>query len=339
MAKYHISPKTGAPASCRASKKPCPIGGESDHYTTKEEARAGYEAKMREQELPSNTKPSKSGKYSKETVDTWNELRSTKEAIDKYQGQADSLRRARPHFEKAHDNIEKAKETYQPAVHHENGSISYHGPSNEYAREALKSLERTKPWRPNAQDPWYPNSQYPDLKTVDEEISASMRDNERELQEVSGHIARLEAHRDTLQAKVVAETGYSENPRYGTPTGETTKQKWAGKQAGNYSTLPSKDVEVLENAESFCTKCGDSVTYDAKAYRHLHSNGESTCDKAKAEAYTGKKSEYTQIVSVNPKCRYCGTGDPAHSSFRQQSYSDEASCSRCGGVSGYGIGD
>jgi hypothetical protein len=36
MSKYHISPKTGKPAPCRASARACPIGG--DHYPTKVDA-------------------------------------------------------------------------------------------------------------------------------------------------------------------------------------------------------------------------------------------------------------------------------------------------------------
>lgn len=42
--KYHISPSTGNPNRCYASKKPCPLGGSEAHYGTKEEARAAYEA-------------------------------------------------------------------------------------------------------------------------------------------------------------------------------------------------------------------------------------------------------------------------------------------------------
>ena len=45
MVKYHISPASGRPNICRAKVK-CPIGGESDHYASKEEARAAYEKKM-----------------------------------------------------------------------------------------------------------------------------------------------------------------------------------------------------------------------------------------------------------------------------------------------------
>ncbi len=43
MARYHINPKTGNPGICHAVRK-CPFGDiESEHYSTKEEARAVYE--------------------------------------------------------------------------------------------------------------------------------------------------------------------------------------------------------------------------------------------------------------------------------------------------------
>lgn len=51
--KYHISPRTGAPAWCTARER-CPFGDmEKDHFATKEEARAAYEERMQEQAIPS----------------------------------------------------------------------------------------------------------------------------------------------------------------------------------------------------------------------------------------------------------------------------------------------
>lgn len=43
MAKYHITVK-GEPGLCRATSKPCPLGGEADHYPTKQDAQEAYEA-------------------------------------------------------------------------------------------------------------------------------------------------------------------------------------------------------------------------------------------------------------------------------------------------------
>lgn len=46
MTKYHVSPSTGRPNICRATKRPCPIGGQNEHYSSKDEARAAYETQQ-----------------------------------------------------------------------------------------------------------------------------------------------------------------------------------------------------------------------------------------------------------------------------------------------------
>lgn len=46
MKRFHLNPATGEPGPCRA-KVSCPFGDlETEHYTSKEEARAQYEARM-----------------------------------------------------------------------------------------------------------------------------------------------------------------------------------------------------------------------------------------------------------------------------------------------------
>lgn len=51
--RYHISPRTGAPAWCTAKVR-CPFGDMvKDHFSSKEEARAAYEERMSAQALPS----------------------------------------------------------------------------------------------------------------------------------------------------------------------------------------------------------------------------------------------------------------------------------------------
>lgn len=47
--KYHISPATGRPNRCYAEKKPCPLGGQDDHYPDKATAREAYEKKAKEE--------------------------------------------------------------------------------------------------------------------------------------------------------------------------------------------------------------------------------------------------------------------------------------------------
>lgn len=50
--KYHISHQTGRPNKCYATKQPCPIGGENDHYATREEAQEAFEDIMKNAQLP-----------------------------------------------------------------------------------------------------------------------------------------------------------------------------------------------------------------------------------------------------------------------------------------------
>lgn len=44
--KYHISPSTGRPNICRATKTACPYGGAEAHYDSKDQARKAYEKSM-----------------------------------------------------------------------------------------------------------------------------------------------------------------------------------------------------------------------------------------------------------------------------------------------------
>jgi hypothetical protein len=55
--KYHINPETGRPNQCHA-KIQCRFGGESDHYDSKEEARAGYEKNMKDETVSKGLKKS-----------------------------------------------------------------------------------------------------------------------------------------------------------------------------------------------------------------------------------------------------------------------------------------
>ncbi|WP_022873746.1 hypothetical protein [Nesterenkonia alba] len=48
MSKYHIS-KSGEPAPCKASKGNCPLGGESDHFESKQDATAAAERRFAEE--------------------------------------------------------------------------------------------------------------------------------------------------------------------------------------------------------------------------------------------------------------------------------------------------
>lgn len=63
--KYHISPSTGNPNKCYARTKPCPVGGVSEHYPSKEAAREAYESKHKGYTF---TKASAQPKLSEEDV-------------------------------------------------------------------------------------------------------------------------------------------------------------------------------------------------------------------------------------------------------------------------------
>lgn len=44
--RYHVNPETGDAGKCSANKGNCPFGGENEHYTSSEAARAAFEAKQ-----------------------------------------------------------------------------------------------------------------------------------------------------------------------------------------------------------------------------------------------------------------------------------------------------
>lgn len=77
MSKYHISPSTGRPNLCHASVRTCPVGGAEDHYASKEEARAGFEEKMKQETLP----PAKSKTIEIGSKDYYKMLKRENEAL------------------------------------------------------------------------------------------------------------------------------------------------------------------------------------------------------------------------------------------------------------------
>jgi len=105
----------------------------------------------------------------------------------------------------------------------------------------------------------------------------------------------------------------------------TTFETYAGQRAGNYSTLPRVDVEILPD-EHHCQTCGNRVVYDPNAGTFggwVHVECEQTDDGHRAVARL--------------RCRYCHTEDGV--TFTHAAYSDETHCTRCGGVDGFAIGD
>ena len=106
----------------------------------------------------------------------------------------------------------------------------------------------------------------------------------------------------------------------------TTFEKYAGQSARNYSSLPTIDVEILEPDHSKC-KCGEPIHLDRSIpymtqWRH-------------------EDPALDQQHSATPplECDYCGSQDPALVKFSQPAWHDEVSCKRCGGSTGWAIGD
>lgn len=104
----------------------------------------------------------------------------------------------------------------------------------------------------------------------------------------------------------------------------TTFQKFPSFNVGNYSTRPSNDVDILDEAR-VCKDCDKVVVWDPKGGPWgwggwLHEAGEQ-----------GHKAE------ALGQCRFCGAQGTV--SYRQEAWYDATDCSRCGGVDGYAIGD
>lgn len=300
--KFHINQKTGTAAPCSASVRDCPVGGE--HYDSLEKAEAAYASSMSSKTFPS--KPSKA------VVKKWGRLDDVYAEIDSINASAATSLRHVKVLEKAMDIVEKGKLSDNPAA------------QNEYARNALAEIQKTEPYVPNAPRPWFPNSEYKTLGDVGVAVELKLSDTDMLLDRYSAELDGLEGERDELEKELKEKTGYVSNPIYGVPSGETTEDLMK-KPARNYSSAPTKNVPILENGEQICTRCGSPATYEeAKAPGQIGRYVDENCD------------EYIRTAG---KCKYCGTTNPKHLSFKQQSYSDETHCSRCGGVDGYGIGD
>lgn len=108
--------------------------------------------------------------------------------------------------------------------------------------------------------------------------------------------------------------------------------KVAGKRAGNYSSNPNVNVEVLERPRhcAGCAKLGQvaELVWDPKGGLYggawVHAEGGPKCLYAQPEDY----------------CRFCGAEGAAEGvRFRQHAWYDAVECARCGGVDGFALGD
>lgn len=117
----------------------------------------------------------------------------------------------------------------------------------------------------------------------------------------------------------------------------TTFERWNGTQRGNYCTLPTIDVEIID-PEPYCayqgyganrsaTPCGRAIhdtkegpSYMPATWKHVDGNEDHRADRPS-------------------QCRYCGTNEFGVVVSKQYAWYDATECSRCGGVVGYALGD
>lgn len=110
-----------------------------------------------------------------------------------------------------------------------------------------------------------------------------------------------------------------------------------GSYARNYCTLPTNDVEVIEDVVRHCDQCGEPVHFDRNA-GHF---GTWVHDSEDVDW-----SAHRVPTSARRICTYCHVEDGQtidgvtyRVTYHQMPYSDETRCTRCGGVDGFGIGD
>ena len=108
----------------------------------------------------------------------------------------------------------------------------------------------------------------------------------------------------------------------------TTLEEYANARRGNYCTLPTIDVEILPNVKH-CETCGREVAWVKTSFAGMWAHVEDE-QRDGEEAHIGRPRAF---------CVYCHNDEPGTVEFRQLSWSDEMSCSRCGGVDGRAIGD
>lgn len=107
----------------------------------------------------------------------------------------------------------------------------------------------------------------------------------------------------------------------------TTFEKFKGTRPGNYCTLPTIDVEIV-NPDAYCRVCNGAMVYVPNPplsgrYEHVTEPEPGTC----------------RFGTPASRCHYCGTNEAGVAVSHQRAWSNEIDCARCGGRWGYGIGD
>lgn len=115
----------------------------------------------------------------------------------------------------------------------------------------------------------------------------------------------------------------------------TTLEYWAGRRAGNYSSLPTIDVEILPDVYT-CGREGCSAP-ELKYRKAGWVTGADGAERYDGGGFEHVAGDLDHEPSVMARCRFCrGTGALTSS---MHAWHDETRCDRCGGRSGYAIGD
>lgn len=99
----------------------------------------------------------------------------------------------------------------------------------------------------------------------------------------------------------------------------TTLATYKGVERRNYCTFPSIDVEILP-ATRHCL-CGAEVVFDQAARWFVHTDG----------------GVADHRVDARLQCSYCHAEEGVV--YCQHAWFDAVECSRCGGVTGFAVGD
>ena len=127
----------------------------------------------------------------------------------------------------------------------------------------------------------------------------------------------------------------------------TTFTALAGKQARNYCTLPTIDVPIVEEIEFHCEGCGGTLASAGQnsigLTKWVHEDepeceGHESLDGAHmGEAVYCDGTCVKHSTSVRPTCEYCGSDEQM--TEKHYSWYDALECGRCGGVTGFALGD
>lgn len=94
---------------------------------------------------------------------------------------------------------------------------------------------------------------------------------------------------------------------------------------GNYCSLPTIDVEILEHTTLHCQTCSGEL---------VNANHSSASFPDWQHALS---AAYDHRAQPKARCYYCGAEDTV--THTQHAWHDSSDCSRCGGSLGFALGD